>query len=279
MFSKRAALIVLVVFLIAVSMIFLSITVRRPHKSLGAGRIPVAIIGPFQAAATRSIISLRDIWKYYFFLISTEKENDRLKKELNRAVEIRNQCNEIRLSNLRLRSFLNFKKTETGEVIAAEVTGKDSSPWFKTVIIDKGLADGVERGMPVVVPEGIVGQVVNVSGRYSKVFLIIDINSAVDALVQRSRARGIIKGRSVGRCLFKYVLRKNDVKVGDTVVSSGLDGVYPKGLRIGHVTGIVRRSSGIFQEVTITPYVDFDKLEEVLVVLLKPPDHEFVSKL
>ncbi len=278
MFSKRTALIVLVVFLIAASMIFLSITVRRPHTSLGAGRISVAIMGPFQAAATRSIISLRDIWKYYFFLISTEKENDRLKKELNRAVEIRNQCNEIRLSNLRLRSFLNFKKTETGEVIAAEVTGKDSSPWFKAVIIDKGLADGVERGMPVVVPEGIVGQVVNVSGRYSKVLLIIDINSAVDALVQRSRARGIIKGRSVGRCLFKYVLRKNDVKVGDTVVSSGLDGVYPKGLRIGHVTGIVRRSSGIFQEVTITPYVDFDKLEEVLVVLLKPPDHEFVSK-
>jgi rod shape-determining protein MreC len=278
MFSKRTALIILVVFLIAVSMIFLSITVRRPHTSLGAGRISVAIMGPFQAAATRSIISLRDIWKYYFFLISTEKENDRLKKELNRAVEIRNQCNEIRLSNLRLRGFLNFKKTETGEVIAAEVIGKDSSPWFKTVIIDKGLADGVERGMPVVVPEGIVGQVVNVSGRYSKVLLIIDINSAVDALVQRSRARGIIKGRSVGRCIFKYVLRKNDVKVGDTVVSSGLDGVYPKGLRIGHVTGIVRRSSGIFQEVTITPYVDFDKLEEVLVVLLKPPDHEFVSK-
>jgi rod shape-determining protein MreC len=278
MFSKRTALIILVVFLIAVSMIFLSITVRRPPTSLGAGRISVAIMGPFQAAATRSIISLRDIWKYYFFLISTEKENDRLKKELNRAVEIRNQCNEIRLSNLRLRGFLNFKKTETGEVIAAEVIGKDSSPWFKTVIIDKGLGDGVERGMPVVVPEGIVGQVVNVSGRYSKVLLIIDINSAVDALVQRSRARGIIKGRSVGRCLFKYVLRKNDVNVGDNVVSSGLDGVYPKGLRIGHVTGIVRRSSGIFQEVTITPYVDFDKLEEVLVVLLKPPDHEFVSK-
>jgi rod shape-determining protein MreC len=278
MFSQRTVLIVLVVFLIATSIIFLFITARRPNTSLGTGRISVAIMGPFQAASTRSIRSLRDIWKYYFILISTAKKNDRLKKELNRAVEIRNQCNEIRLSNLRLRGFLNFKKTETGEVIAAEVIGKDSSPWFKTVIIDKGLADGVERGMPVVVPEGIVGQVVNVSGRYSKVLLIIDINSAVDALVQRSRARGIIKGRSVDRCLFKYVLRKNDVKVGDIVVSSGLDGVYPKGLRIGHVAGIVRRSSGIFQEVAIAPYVDFDNLEEVLVVLLKPPDHEFVSK-
>ncbi len=270
-------MIVLVVFLIAASIILLSITVRRPSASSGTGRIFVAMMGPFQTAATRSIRSLRDIWKHYFFLVSVAKDNDYLQKELNQAVELNNQCSEIRLSNLRLRSFLNFHKTETDKVVAAEVIGKDSSPWFKTVIIDKGVADGVEKGMPVVIPEGIVGQVIDASNQYSKVLLIIDINSAVDALVQRSRARGIVKGRSVGRCFFKYVLRKNDVEVGDTVVSSGLDGVYPKGLRIGNVAGVVKRSFGIFQEVIIMPCVDFDKLEEVLVVL-NPPDHEFVSQ-
>jgi rod shape-determining protein MreC len=97
--------------------------------------------------------------------------------------------------------------------------------------------------------------------------LIIDRNSAVDALVQRSRARGIIKGASADECRFEFVLRKNDVQVGDTVVASGFDGVYPKGLRIGHISDLSERSSDIFYEITVTPYVDFEKLEEVLVIL------------
>jgi rod shape-determining protein MreC len=118
-----------------------------------------------------------------------------------------------------------------------------------------------------VVPKGIAGQVTEVSSHYSKVLLIIDPNSAVDALVQSDRARGIIKGDAAGRCLFKYVLRKNDIAVGDIVVSSGLDGVFPKGLAVGKVSSIFKPKAGIFQEVTVTPYVDFEKLEEVLVVL------------
>lgn len=270
-------MIVVVAFFIAVTIIFLSITIKRPAITSGSGRIPLALIGPFQAASTQFSRSIRDVWKHYFFLISTEKENQRLKKQLSQAVEINNRCKEIEFSNLRLRNFLNFQKTEASEVLAAEVISKDSSQWFKTIIIDKGEEDGVTIGLPVVVPEGIVGQIINASGDYSKVLLIIDINSAVDSLVQRSRARGIIKGESIGRCYFKYVLRKNDVVIGDTVVSSGLDGVYPKGLRIGNVTEVVKRNSGIFQEVNVEPYVDFDKLEEVLIVL-NPPSYEFVGQ-
>ena len=120
--------------------------------------------------------------------------------------------------------------------------------------------------MPVVVPEGVVGQVVDVSVGYSKVLLLIDPNSAIDALCQRTRARGIIKGGSNKKCAFEYVLRKNDVRVGDVILSSGLDGVYPKGIRIGRVSSVVKRNSGIFQTVEVEPYVNFDKLEEVLVV-------------
>ncbi len=266
-----------VVFLITASIIFLSITVRRPSFSSGPERIPIAIVGPFHTATTHFLRSVRGIWKHYFFLISAARENDRLKKELSHITELNNRCNEIELSNLRLRDFLNFQKSETHNVLAAEVIGKDSSPWFKTIIIDKGLDDGIKKGLPVVVPEGIVGQVINASNHYSKVLLIIDINSAVDALVQRSRAVGIVKGKSIGRCFFKYVLRKNDVQVGDVVVSSGLDGVYPKGLRLGHISEVIKRNSGIFQEVEVTPYVDFEKLEEILIVL-NPPSHEFVSE-
>jgi rod shape-determining protein MreC len=145
------------------------------------------------------------------------------------------------------------------------------------VIIDKGSSDGLQKGLPVVLPTGIAGQVIEVSGRYAKVMLIIDRNSAVDALVQRSRARGIIKGASADRCRFEFVLRKHDVQIGDTVIASGLDGVYPKGLRIGRVTDLSERSSDIFYEIMVTPFVDYEKLEEVLVIL-RPKTQAFASQ-
>jgi rod shape-determining protein MreC len=154
------------------------------------------------------------------------------------------------------------------------VVGRDPSPWFKTLIINKGYLDGVTKASPVVVPEGIVGLVVAITAHYAKVLLIIDQNSAVDAKVQATRARGIVKGDPTGRGSFNYVLRKHDISLGDSVITSGLDGVFPKGLPIGRVSEIVRLSAGIFQEIAITPYVDFDTLEEVLV--LAPPElHDF----
>ena len=108
-------------------------------------------------------------------------------------------------------------------------------------------------------------------GRFREhLLLIIDPNSAVDALVQRTRSRGLIKGIVGGKCLFKYVLRKHEIRVGDAVISSGLDGVYPKGLHIGKISGVIRRNAGIFQEVTLTPFVDFEKLEQVLIMLKQP---------
>ena len=151
-------------------------------------------------------------------------------------------------------------------MIAAQVVGKDPSPWSKTVIVDKGTRDDVREGAPVVIPEGIVGVVVEAAGNYAKVMLLIDPNSAVDALVQETRARGIVKGGGADYCMFDYVLRKHAISVGDTVVSSGLDGVFPKGLRVGRISEIVRQNAGIFQKVSVTPYVDFDILEEVFVI-------------
>ena len=165
----------------------------------------------------------------------------------------------------------------THRVLAAEVIGKDPSPWFKTVTIDKGSADGVARGLPVVISEGIAGLVTDVTYSYAKVLLIIDQNSAVDALIQRSRARGVIKGGFSKRCFLKYVLRKYDIGIGDVVVSSGLDGVFPKGLRIGYVSSVVKQKAGIFQEITVMPYINFEKLEEVLI-LLDPPTHKVENR-
>ena len=277
MFSKKMLLIVGAIVLIVVNITILYISGSR-YRSSGFGRVAIFFVAPLQEAVTDSIRFAKGIWNHYFYLVSAAQENDNLKKKLSQAVAKNSQYNEVELSNQRLRNLLNFKETTTSKILAAEVISVDPSSWFKAVIIDKGSLDGVERGLPVVIRQGIAGQVVDVSSRYSKIMLIIDRNSSVDAMVQRTRARGIIKGEATaGQCLFKYVLRKDDVRVGDTIVASGLDGVFPKGLPVGDVKEVVRRNSGVFQEVRVVPYIDFEKLEEVLVIL-NPPKYEFVSK-
>ena len=267
MFSRRIVYAIGGFFFIACCIILIIVSSRQPAALGKVEQVPIAFVAPFQNIVSGTIRFTEDIWSHYFYLASVAKENDLLIKDLNKSVERHNKYIETELTNKRLRSFLEFKKKTTSRVVAAEVVGRDPSPWFKTVIIDKGMSDSVKQGLPVVVANGVAGQVMSVSSDYAKVLLITDRNSAVDALVQRSRARGIIKGSSADRCFFQYVLRKNDVKVGDTVITSGLDGVYPKGFRVGRVSGVVRRNAGMFQRVEITPYVNFEKLEEVMVVL------------
>lgn len=262
--------------MVVANILILSITSRQYLSSSGLGPVLIGIVAPLQAVATRSIHFTGNIWRHYFSLVSVARENENLKKALALAVQENNKQRETALTNQRLRRLLNFTKTISGKQLAVEVIGLDPSSWFKSITINKGKLDGVLKGMPVVIPDGIVGRVVEVSGHYAKVLLAIDRNSAVDALVQRSRARGIIKGSSGDQYRFKYVLRKDDIKVGDTIISSGMDGVFPKGIRIGKVADIIRRNSGIFQEVTVTPYVDFEKLEEVLIIL-NPPQYDLAE--
>ncbi len=251
----------------AVNITVLTVTARNHPSAGGISRTAVSLVSPFQYAVTKSMGFVEGIWRSYFHLVAVARENTALKKELAEAKEKSNQCSELALSNRRLRTFLNLAMTMDDQAIAAEVIGRDPSPWFKTLMIDKGSSDGLTAGMAVVVSEGVAGQVVDVSPGFAKVMLITDRSSAVDALVQRTRARGVIKGEAADHCFFKYALRKHDIRIGDTIVSSGLDGVYPKGLRIGTVSHVVKNSAGIFQEVRISPFVDFEKIEEVLVVV------------
>jgi len=271
MFSKRMVMIVGAIVLIVVNVIVLSVNSKRPLPSTGIGKFTIAIVSPFQEIVSDSINFAKGIWKHYFLLISVSQENVRLNHSLKQAEEKNNRLKEVELSHDRLKKLFEFKETLHKRVVAAEVIGRDPSPWFKTVIINKGRREGVERGMPVVIPEGIAGLVTDVSKTYAKILLVVDQNSAVDALIQRNRARGIIIGEPSGRLLLQYVQRKHDIHVGDVVVSSGLDGVYPKGIRIGYVHEVDRPDSGIFQQLAVTPYADFEKLEEVLVVL-DPPE-------
>lgn len=264
------AMIVGAIVLIVVNVIVLSVNSKRSVPSTGIGKLALFVVSPFQEFVSDSIRSVKDVWKHYFFLVSVSEENARLVHALKQAEERNNSLKELELSHERLRKLFGFKETLQKRVVAAEVVGRDPSPWFKTIIINKGSRDGVERGMPVVIPEGIAGLVTDVSHTYAKILLVVDQNSAVDALIQRNRARGIIKGEPSGGLMLHYVQRKYDVHEGDVVVSSGLDGVFPKGIRIGYVHAVDKPDSGIFQQLAVAPYADFEKLEEVLVVLDPP---------
>jgi len=277
MFSRRTMMIVGLIVVIAVNIIILSISSRTREPAYGLGRLAIYVVSPFQKAVTETVQFVEGVWEHYFHLVSVAQENDQLRRQLDKALERSHQLTEVELTNQRLNSLLNFQKSISRQVLPAAVIGKDPSAWFKTIIVDKGVRDGVEKGMPVVVPAGIAGQVMEVAGSYAKVLLIIDQNNAVDALVQRSRARGLVTGAAAEQCVFKYVLLEHDVQIGDILISSGLDGVFPKGLRVGVVSNVIRSSAGIFQEVDVTPYVDFEKLEEVLVVL-NPPEKLFFEE-
>ena len=266
MFSRNLLIFVGLALFIAINCIVITMSSKEALPVSGVERLTVSVISPFQKAVAKTFDTTRDIWNTYFMAVLAVKENIELKKQLGRALEIRNRYRELDLENKRLKKFVNFTESVPDTYVAAQIIARDPSPWFKTIIIDKGSGDGLVKGSPVLVCEGIVGQIIKVAENYSRVLLITDRNSAVDALVQNSRVRGIVKGTNTDICSFVYALRKDEVKEGQLIISSGLDQVFPKGLKIGKVLKVTKTHSQIFQDISIQTSVDFDKIEEVLVL-------------
>jgi rod shape-determining protein MreC len=208
-----------------------------------------------------------DIWGDYIDLVGVRKEN----KQLRETVKILNtrlaDAGEAIQASDRLQKLLQLKSSLHVPVLAATVIGEDGSPWFRTVVIDRGSADGLREGMPVVATDGVVGQLVKVAAGSSRALLLTDHASSIASLVQRSRARGVVKGAGGGRCAMEFTLHGEDVKVGDTVVTSGIGGIFPKGFPVGEVTMVKKGEFGIFQTIEVRPRVSIEKLEEVLVIV------------
>ncbi len=270
MFSKKTVLILAGILLVTVNIIFLAIATKRP-PAWGVGRLLLAFVAPFQEVTSRAVRASERVWEEYFRLIAVAQENERLRRELEAAMERAHRQREIELENERLRELLGFKQALARPGVAARIVAKDPSSWFNTVIIDKGAADGLTKGLAAVTSRGVAGQIVEVSLHQSKLMLIIDPNSAVDVLIQRNRVRGIVKGTFQEECSLEFVMPEDDVRLGDSVVSSGFDGVYPKGLPVGSVSAVKGQGVGFFKEVRVRPAVDFDKLEDVLIILAPRP--------
>jgi rod shape-determining protein MreC len=255
MFSKKLVRIIGFILLALINILLISVSAKHPHRYTVVDRVVMAGVVPFQESVMRSLHFCRHIWDSYFNLMLAEAE-----MEKSRYLESQS-------ASERLQKLLEMKSQLPHRLLPAQVAAQDPSDWSKTIIINRGNRDGVSKGMAVIAPEGIVGHVVKDFDWSAQVLLLIDQSSAIDALVQRTRFRGIVEGETGETCHFKYVVRKADVKIGDTLISSGLDRIYPKGLRVGTVSEVSRPVSGLFQEVKVRPFVDFSRLEEVLVIL------------
>src|SRR4029079_15353250 len=209
--------------------------------------------------------SVRRAWGEYVGLRQVRTENETLKRQL---ADAQIQIQEQRALADRTRSLAQLLELRDGldlKTTAAEIIGAGSTPDFRTVTIDKGSQQGLAIDMAVIAPAGVVGRVVMPSSRASKVQLLSDRNAAAGALVARSRAQGVVAGTGETRLRMDYVSTAADVVIGDTVVTSGIDGIYPKGLVIGRIDSI-DKTGGAWQ-IGVVPAVDFSSLEQVLVVL------------
>ena len=230
-------------------------------------KLALELTGPIHRVMTWTISYFDSLVQDYKALWRVREENKRLLAELSEVKAANNQYREAVATNARLRKLLQFKESLAPPTLTARIIGHDPSLWFRTVIIDRGSSDGILKGMPAVTIEGIVGQILDISPHYAKVLLATDPNSAIDVLIQRTRVRGILKGKSGSDYQLDYVLKNSDVQEGDPVVTSELGGIFPKGLLAGTVSKVVKDRRGMFQQIEITPSVDFTKLENLIIIM------------
>jgi rod shape-determining protein MreC len=218
-----------------------------------------------------AISGTRGLWSNYVYLRGVRAENDALRRQVA-DLEVRVQEQRaLAARSQNLQELMDLKSRSTFSTIAAEVIAGNPNPSMRTITIDRGTADGVQADMAVIAPAGVVGRVVGTPARHAaRVQLIIDRNAAAGAVTERTRAGGMIVGTDAEPALrMDLVSNLADVKEGDTVVASGVDGIYPKGFVIGKVERS-ERGSGLYRTVTLRPAVNFSSIEEVLVVLVPP---------
>jgi len=218
----------------------------------------------------------RGAWNEYLAVLDVRDENSGLRSRLATVEEENLQLREALVASGRLQRIAEMRDEFEIPMLPAELVGLDVSTWFRSALIDRGRSRGVHAGMPVVSEQsGLVGLVTTTSRSAAKLMLLIDRQSAVDGVVQRSRARGVVRGGKEA-LEFEFVARGGDVQAGDVIITSGLDGVYPKGLRIGEVNAVTDPGSRLLQTAALDPAVDFGRLEQVFVMLRRGPTMELL---
>lgn len=256
----------LVVIFISVFLYIFSLNFRTPSRMDFLQRSVTETVSPPVQFLGRIFTGIEEFLRDYIWFKNLRGENAELKKQVAELESKIATYHEAFVENMRLRRLLDFKTSVKAETVAARVIMHDLTGWFQTLMIDKGFKDGITPDMPVVNDEGVIGRILDVSDRHSRVLLITDPGSSVDAVVQRNRVRGILSGKDANGCLLKYVRSNLDIQQGDLLISSGKDGVFPKGLRLGVIQASYKDPVDLFQKIEVKPLVRLSALEEVLII-------------
>lgn len=252
--------------LLLIPVISIDTATRAPRDYRPHDRVVLFVTAPIQAAISGALEYLVMGFENYIFLWNTQRDHHRMIEENRKLLGKFAALREMQQENIRLRKLLDFTSTHQLKTVIARVIAKDVSSEFRAVRINRGESSGIRKNMAVITNEGVVGRVLRTTRKTADVVTVLDLLSAVDSIVERSRARGIVEGMTDEVCQLKFVIRTDDIEPGDLLITSGLGGIFPKGIPVGTVSRANRKAYGISQEVEVRPSVDFSRLEEVMIV-------------
>ncbi len=265
-FLRNYKTVIFVTVLLIIALVMLSYSVKYDTGGGIFKKIVLEAAAPMQKVLSISVKSVSDAWLRYIFLVGLQEENKNLNKKNNELKAELVLYQEGYLEAQRLRKLVALRGDYNYRFVSALVIGREQAALSKTILINKGSAHGLKIGMPVMAPPGLIGRLIDVSWHVSKVLLLIDENNNIGGILQRTRTQGIVSGAGAHGCILKYIYKNKDVKEGDSVISSGMGGIFPKGLLIGKVSRVQKQDAGLFLKIDIAPFADFAKLEEVLVL-------------
>jgi rod shape-determining protein MreC len=269
---QRTGYLVLAVILGHVLLISAQVNARPSSNSSALETATFGVLSEAQRVITASLDNVRAVWTGYVELRAVRSENEALRHDIAGLEFELQQQRALAEETHKLQQLLELREHVEPETLSARVIAADATPWFRTLTIDRGASDGIRSDLAVIAPKGVVGRVIGLPGpRAAKVQLLIDRNAAAGALIERTRAVGVVMGSDDESTLrLEYVSNLEDVKVGDVVVTAGIDGIYPKGFVIGTVDH-VELGSGLYKGIRVDPVVEFSQLEDVLVVMTDQP--------
>lgn len=271
--DSKSRVAVVALFLFFAGLLLGAYSSKHPETTNIANVFIAEILRPPEVASSTITRVIKDVWANYVSLIRVREENEALERRVQALEAMNSGLLEQQNENGRLRELLDIAEEHQLKGVAANVIAYSPSNWTRTIDVDRGTTDGVSIGMAVVSGRGVlgqsgagvVGQIVAVGLQSAKILLVSDHASSVDVVVQSNRVRGIVEG-SGEYCKLKYVLNEADLKIGDRLISSGMDGVYPKGLLVGIISNLSKSRENLLQLVEVKPSVDFDRLESVFIV-------------
>jgi len=268
---KRYRDVGIVIILLAVPFFFLRANMKRPENLNALDRIVLRISAPIEFAASSLARGVSNLWESYVYLVDVKADNERLSYENARLKEQVHRLEQKETENRELRRLLQLRESLPGDLVSAQVVGKDFTEFFRVtrVVLDRG-SRNIRPHMPVVSPDGVVGAVLRVAGDAIDVQLSVDAAFGIDVEDERTHARGFVRGTgdpSRYACKVENVDSRDEVEIGDLLVTSGKGKWFPKGLPVARVTKVVKREPGRDQEIEATPTVNFSRLDAVLILV------------